>query len=484
MKKSKEVVPVSVSLSVLFDEEGNSRGFIGVSQDISLRKESEKALLEQKNILDYQAHHDVLTSLPNRLLFSDRLEQAVIKNSRHNENFALFFIDLDQFKQINDSLGHDYGDEVLQIVATRLQGLIRKEDTLARLGGDEFTILMHGISKAEDASSLAIKILKSLSQSMKIGENTLYISCSIGISLCPEDGTDVQNLLKFSDAAMYRAKDEGRNNFQFYSVEMTQRAFDHVAMEASLRNALVNDEFIVYYQTQIDALSDKIIGMEALVRWEHPTLGVVSPAHFIPIAEESGLIIQLDQWVMQTAMKQLRSWYNMDLNPGRLALNLAIKQLQQDDFLDILHDKLRESGCHAEWIELEVTEGKIMSHPEDAISMLEQLSALGIKLAIDDFGTGYSSLSYLKRLPIDKLKIDQSFIRDLPGDADDVGIVQAIIALSKSLHLDVIAEGVEQIDQKDFLVANGCSNIQGYLYHKPIPANEMEALLRSKKELS
>jgi len=285
--------------------------------------------------------------------------------------------------------------------------------------------------------------------------------------------------LKYADAAMYKAKDEGRNNFQFYSAEMTERAFEHVAMEASLRQALEKEEFIVYYQPQMDGIEDKLIGMEALVRWKHPTMGLVSPAKFIPIAEETGLIVPLDQWVMKTAMRQIVQWYEKGFNPGVLALNLAMKQLQQKDFITMFESLIQETGCKPEWLELEVTEGQIMLNPEDAVATLSEISDMGIELAIDDFGTGYSSLSYLKRLPIDKLKIDQSFVRELPYDEEDAAIAKAVIALSQSLNLSVIAEGVETVAQKDFLIENGCKNIQGYFYGRPMPAEEMKTILEA-----
>mgnify|MGYP002266590929 CR=1 FL=1 len=476
--KSNHRVSVALSVSLLRDEKDNPINIVCYSQDITQRKTAEDKLNRQKDILEYQAHHDGLTQLPNRLLFYDRLSQAIEKAKRNNSKLAIFFIDLDRFKQINDSLGHGLGDEVLQLVASRLLHIIRKEDTLARLGGDEFTILMEDLNNAQDASILAQKILKSLVEPMLISERTLYVSSSIGISLYPQDGDDPANLLKYADAAMYRAKDEGRDNFQFYLAEMTEMASEHIALETSMRQALNNEEFIVYYQAQTNGLNDKLIGMEALVRWEHPIMGLVSPAKFIPLAEETGLIIPLDQWVMKTAMNQIVQWYKEGLKPGVLALNLAIKQLQQKDFIDILGEMLHETGCRPEWLTLEVTESQIMTNPEKSIVILRQISDMGIEVAIDDFGTGYSSLSYLKRLPIDKLKIDQSFVQGLPDDEEDLGISKAVISLAQSLKLDVIAEGVETQSQKDFLVESGCIDIQGYFYARPMPADKMEMVLR------
>ena len=354
----------------------------------------------------------------------------------------------------------------------------RDKDTIARLGGDEFTVILEKLSQVQDASLIANKIIDAVSKAIIVDDNTFYVSCSIGISIYPNDGVSSQNLLKFADSAMYKAKSEGRNNYQYYNSVMTELAFERVVMEASLRAALSNEEFVVFYQPQVNAKTDKIIGMEALVRWQHPTMGLVSPAKFIPLAERTGLIVEIDRYVMKTAMTQFTQWHNLGLDTGVLAMNLAVKQLQEKDFIQILKNLLVETGCKPHCIELEVTEGQIMTKPEDAIKILQQISDLGIELAVDDFGTGYSSLAYLKKLPIDKLKIDQAFIKDLPDDEEDIGITKAVIALAQSLNLEVLAEGVETKGQKDFLLEHGCENIQGYYYSKPIPADELEVILR------
>lgn len=432
---------------------------------------------EQRDVLDYQTHYDELTKLPNRTLFYDRLNQAIQKGERKKLKSAIFFIDLDRFKQINDSLGHTIGDNVLKIIASRLQATMRKEDSISRVGGDEFSILIEGIEKIEDVSKLAQSIISVISKTIHTDGHTLYLTNSIGISIFPDDGIDANSLLKNADAAMHRAKEEGRNNFQYYSQEMTEHALERVVMEANIRKALKNEEFIVYYQPQVDGKTDKIVGMEALIRWQHPTDGFIFPDKFLPLAQETGLIIAIDKWVMKKAMEQFAKWYKKGLNPGILALNLSIKQLAQSDFITNLDSLLRNTECKTEWLELEITEGEIMKNPLDAIEKLKKIGNMGIEIAIDDFGTGYSSLSYLKRLPINKLKIDKSFVDGLPNDENDVGISKTIIALANSLKLNVIAEGVETKEQRDFLIENGCKNIQGYFYSKAISAMDMEKLL-------
>ena len=477
VKKSKELIPISFSLSLLRDENGNPTGIVGIYKDNTQRKKAEDALHEQKNILRYQAHHDALTGLPNRVLFNDRLEQGIEKSKRHQVGLALFFIDLDKFKHINDSLGHGVGDSVLKIVAKRLEGIIRKEDTLARLSGDEFTVIMEELTQPEDASLLAEKILKVLEEPMHIDDYILYVSGSIGISLYPQDATDAQSLLKYADTAMYKAKEEGRNNFQFYSSEMTELALEHMVMKTSLRQAIDNEEFTIHYQPQISTSTNTLVGLEALVRWEHPIMGTLTPNTFIPLAEETGMIVEIDQWVMKTAMQQIAKWYGAGLKPGVLALNVSTNQLESTDFFPKIEENMKRYGFKSKWLELEITEGQMLKKPEEVIDKLEKINDLGIGISIDDFGTGYSSLSLLKRLPINRLKIDQSFIRDIPDDEEDVAIVRAILALAGSLKLDLIAEGVETLAQRDFLIDNGCINIQGNYYSPPVPTEEMKKIL-------
>jgi len=455
----------------------NQDAFVLFDIDISKQIEDEILLEKQTQLLNYQANHDSLTQLPNRSLFLDRLEQSIASSKRNEEKFALLFIDLDQFKKINDSLGHHIGDEVLIESANRLSHALRDEDTLARLGGDEFTIILKNISDPKGAAVVAQKIVDLIKQPIIINTHRLYISTSIGISIYPDDSSSKENLLKFADTAMYKAKEEGRDNYQFYSSEMTAFAFERVVMENSLRVAIQEKQFIVYFQPQYSTLTDKIIGMEALVRWDHPHLGIVPPGKFISIAEESGLIVQIDTIVMEKAMEQFALWYKKGLHPGILALNLSMKQLDDKEFLTHLVETMETLNFNPLWLELEVTEGQVMHNPDLSIQKLHTITELGIEIAIDDFGTGYSSLSYLKKLPLDKLKIDQSFVHDIPNDEDDIAITKAIIALGKSLNLKLIAEGVETQEQKDFLTQNGCELIQGYFYSRPIPSDEIESIL-------
>ncbi|HEY9190092.1 MAG TPA: EAL domain-containing protein [Sulfurovum sp.] len=476
-KKSKVPVLINLSLSLLRDNENVPTGIVGYLQDITEQKQAEDALLAQQETLQYQAHYDALTGLPNRVLFTDRLAQSIQRSKRHQEGFALFFIDLDNFKHINDSLGHDVGDEVLKVVAQRIHNVIREEDTLARLSGDEFTLIMEDLMHPENATVLAESILHALETVIVIDRHTIYLTGSIGIAVYPQDATDTAALLKYADTAMYKAKQEGRNTFQFYAPEMTDFALKRMEMKTHLRQAIENEEFVICYQSQVDASTNTLIGVEALIRWQHPTLGLLSPDAFIPLAEETGIIVEIDQLVMRTAMKQMAQWYKKGLNPGRLGLNISIQHLERGDFLQKIKDCLNRNDFRANWLELEITERQMLKKPEEVIKKLGQIQALGIGISIDDFGTGYSSLSLLKRLPINRLKIDRSFIQDIPQDDEDMAIVRTIIVLAKSLNLDLIAEGIETAAQRDFLIDNGCHYFQGHYYSRPILAEEMEAVL-------
>jgi len=458
--------------TIIYEENGSIR-IVGIHTDITNQKKIEDELSTQKKQLEYLAHHDVLTDLPNRLLFHDRLKHSLMKAKRHNNLLAVLFIDLDHFKEINDSFGHDTGDEVLKIVTERFTERIRKEDTLARLGGDEFAILMEDLHSQEDAITLAEALLTIFKEPIVLDGYSYYLSCSIGISLFPEDDDDAKNLLKYADAAMYKAKENGRSGYAFYQEEMTEAALKKVVIETELRNALQEDQLIVYYQPQMNAKENLLTGMEALVRWEHPEAGFLTPDKFLAVAESSGLIIEVDRYIMQKAVEQLVAWHKEGLNPGILALNISVQQLHTKDFVSFVRTMLKQSGCYPHWIEFELTERGLMKNPTNAIKVLRELGDFGIDLAIDDFGTGYSSLSYLKKLPINRLKIDKSFVDELPSDEEDSAITRAVIALARSLNLDVIAEGVENEAQKEFLVENGCDKIQGYLYAKPMSAEDV-----------
>jgi diguanylate cyclase (GGDEF)-like protein len=386
-------------------------------------------------------------------------------------------VDLDHFKEINDSLGHFVGDEILIEVTKRIKEKLRESDTLSRLGGDEFAIIVNDLEDLECLPEIIKNIMQALKEPILVGNSSLYTRMSVGISVYPNDAKDVHSLLKYADSAMYKAKSDGRNTYRFYNENMTKKANERVLLESSLRESLDHDDFMVYFQPQIDILQNKIVGMEALVRWKHKTLGFVYPDAFIPLAEITGMIVELDRIVMKKAISQFHQWHKDGLNPGKLAINLSVKQLEQDDFIDFIKNLLADEHCDYRNIELEVTEGQIMHNPDKSIDILRQISELGISIAIDDFGTGYSSLSYLKKFPINKLKIDKSFIDGLPTDNEDAAITKAIINLCLSLNLKVIAEGVETQEQQDFLRDNGCRFVQGYYYSHPIPIEEMSKLL-------
>jgi len=449
------------------------------SRELTSHIELQNQLKEKQKHFHHLAHHDTLTGLPNRLLFMDRLEQTQLKSKRSGVPFALFFIDLDQFKQINDSVGHNIGDEVLIQTANKLKHCIRSDDTIARLGGDEFTIILASFSHIDDVSKIAQKVNRAVQKSMLIDGNNYHTTASIGISIYPQDATSIESLIRNADSAMFKVKEQGRNSFQFYTEELTQKAFKRVELENGLHNALAENYFTPWYQPQYEIASGKLIGMEALVRWDDPVRGIIPPNDFIPLAEESGLIIELGEQVIDQVMQQVVNWYKGGLEPGPVAINLSVKQLLMGDITATVKSLLAKNNCRVEWIELEVTEGFVMGKSEKAIKRLEELHNMGFKIAIDDFGTGYSSLAYLKHLPVSKLKIDRSFIQDLPIDKDDIGISKAVIALADGLNMEVIAEGVETQEQADFLLKEGCLLAQGYLYSKPLPADELTILLKN-----
>ena len=442
----------------------------------ALQAERQKAEAE----LQHMANHDVLTSLPNRSLLIDRMTQAITYANRLGEQVAVLLLDLDRFKNVNDSLGHDVGDKMITAIAKMLQSKVRDVDTVARLGGDEFVILIANVVNEDAVAILAQQMLSALAQPLTIHGQELYPAGSIGISLYPKDGADSQALLKNADTAMYRAKDAGRNNFQFYARAMNARALDRLKLEAALRNALLRNEFVLHYQPQMDIASGAIVGVEALLRWQPPHAEMIYPADFIPIAEETGLIVGIGEWVLRTACAQRQAWARNEGHPPlRMAINLSARQFKQQDIAKTVSRALEESGCEPGWLELEITESVLMDNPEAAAATLQKLSDMGVHLSIDDFGTGYSSLAYLKRFPIHTLKIDRSFVSDITCDADDAAIAKAVIALAHSMKLRVIAEGVESREQLDFLRGQMCDQMQGYHLSQPLPARLLENLLQA-----
>lgn len=458
---------------LVFDHSGKTISLIVAVLDFTEHKELKSELKENKELFKYKAYHDELTGLPNRALLLDRLTQKIHHSNRLGQKVAVIFIDLDDFKSINDALGHQIGDEYLIKISRIMKKHIRKSDTLSRLGGDEFGIVLAGIDNMPNLQLLLEHYIKIAETPIQIATEVIYPRMSIGVALYPDNGKTALELLKNADAAMYKAKNDGRHVYRFYDESMSIQAYQRIGLEKDLKNAIKHNELVVYYQPQIDAEQHKIIGMEALVRWQHPVKGLIPPGQFIPLAEETNLIRELNFWVMKTAILQHRLWHQSGKQAGVLALNIAVKQLECNDCFTKISNFLKEVNCKPQWIEIEVTEGQLMKSPEKVIEMLSKFHNLGIEIAIDDFGTGYSSLSYLKRFPIDKLKIDKSFIDNLPDDQDDVAITKTVIGLAKNLGLKVIAEGVENDKQKQFLIENGCKNIQGYYYSRPIPENEM-----------
>jgi len=444
--------------------------FISTGKDISERMRTQERL-------HYMAHHDALTKLPNRTLFLDRLHQAMARAHWHNRLIAVIFMDLDQFKEINDNFGHDCGDQLLIQLTQRLSSSLRSGDTIARFGGDEFSILLDDIASEQDVSVLAKKILDTLATPFKIHGHELLVTASIGVSIFPSDGSDSETLLRNADVAMYRAKHLGRNNYQFYSNEMSARAFERLSLENSLRHALKRQEFFLLYQPQVDSRSGDIISVEALLRWQHPELGVVSPNDFVPLLEETGLIVSVGDWALKTACKQAVQWHQSGFESLRMCVNLSSRQFNNPDFIQSFHRIIRDTEIKPELLELELTESMLMRNASKTISALNTLSHHGIQIAIDDFGTGYSSLNYLRRFPISTLKIDRSFVRDVIEDADDAAIASAIIVMAQSLNLNVVAEGVETKEQLNFLSERQCYEIQGNYFSAAIPASEIATLL-------
>lgn len=469
-KKSGELYYEEKTITPLKDAKGNITHFISTGKDITERMQTQERIY-------HLAYHDLLTQLPNRGLFVDRLNHALARQRDPNKFLAVLFIDLDRFKIINDTLGHDIGDRLLKMFSERIVKCLREGDTVARLAGDEFVILLEDITASEDVAPICRKILDSLTLPFQADGKELFVTGSIGISLNPADGVDAASLIRNADIAMYRAKELGRNNYQFYSSDMSVRAFERLNLETNLRHALKRDEFLIYYQPQVSSTTGKIVGVEALLRWRHPELGLLLPDQFISLLEETGLIISVGEWVLQAALSQAKKWQKMGFSPIRVSINLSSRQFDATCLKKIVMDLLEEIGLSSDWVGLEITESLLMNNENNSQETLRGLSMAGIQISIDDFGTGYSSLSYLKRLPIDTLKIDGSFIRDVIINPDDTAIVQAIIAMAKTLKLDVIAEGVETREQLEF-VRSSCVAIQGFVFSKPLPVDAATELLR------
>jgi diguanylate cyclase (GGDEF)-like protein len=449
------------------DANGAVSTLLAITRDITERKRSEERI-------QYLANFDALTGLPNRAQLDDHLKYALSIVKRSNGNLAVLFIDIDRFKDINDTLGHSVGDALLVKIAKRVQSVLREEDTASRLGGDEFILILPGCD-AQGAAQVAQKLLQVISEPSRIEQYDLAVTASIGIAIFPNDGVDLETLSKSADTAMYRAKHEGRNGYRFFTSQMQARAIRSMQLLNALRHALELGQFQVYYQPQISIRDGRIIGVEALLRWQHPELGNVKPAEFIPVAEDSGLILTIGEWVLHTAVKQLKCWLDNGLSPMVMAVNLSVVQFRHSSLPDMVSRILNEVQLPSQYLELELTEGVAMNEPERAIAVMNNLHERGIRMSIDDFGTGYSSLNYLKRFKVYKLKIDQSFVRDIIFDPEDKAIVAAIISMSKNLGLKTIAEGVETYEQLAFLNEHGCDDAQGYYYSEPLSPAQIEA---------
>ncbi|TNC99779.1 MAG: diguanylate cyclase/phosphodiesterase with PAS/PAC sensor(s) [Gallionellaceae bacterium] len=468
--KEGHLYPKWMKIIALKDDADRVTHYISIATDISARKEAEESI-------EFLAYYDVLTGLPNRTLLHDRIKQQISAAHRDKQKFAVMFLDLDRFKYVNDSMGHAVGDQLLQVVASRLLEKVREGDTVSRIGGDEFVILLRD-TDAEGAAHVAQILLDELSLPCDLNGIPFPVHATIGISLFPDNGSDIGTLLKQADAAMYRAKEEGRNNFRFFTDEMNTRINRIFSMEKDLRLATERKEFSLFFQPQMDMTSGKICGAEALIRWDHPEKGRISPAEFIPVAEETGQIIAIGEWVLRTACGKIAEWRQQGIRPFPVAVNLSLRQLLQPDFAQLVAAMLERYGLLPNELELEFTESILLSEASIALDFMTSMRKLGVRLSIDDFGTGYSSLSYLKKMPVHKLKIDQSFIRDIHADQNDEAIVRSIIALARHFNLSVIAEGIETREQLDFLKRLGCDEMQGYFYAPPLPENEFLRFVR------
>ena len=464
--------PIDDAVSPIHDREGLATGAVIVFRDVS----AARVMAMQ---MTHSAQHDFLTGLPNRMLLNGRISQAITMVPRHLKQVAVLFLDLDGFKHINDSLGHPIGDKLLQSVARRLVGCVRESDTVSRQGGDEFVVLLSGAEQWEDAATVATRMLQAVAEAHTIDQHDLHVTTSIGVSVYPDDGRDAETLIKNADTAMYQAKENGRQNYQFFKPAMNVRAVERQSIEESLRRALERQEFVLHYQPKISLRTGAITGAEALIRWTHPTRGTIPPAQFIPIAEDCGLILPIGDWVLRGACEQARAWADAGLPLATMAVNVSAMELRHEKFLDGLFRILGDTGLDPKALELELTESVLMKHAESAASILQTVRKAGVQVAVDDFGTGYSSLSYLRKFPIDALKIDQSFVSQIASQGDDSSIVTAVISMARSLRLRVVAEGVETLEQLAFLQAHECDEAQGYYFGRPVPAQQFAQALET-----
>jgi diguanylate cyclase (GGDEF)-like protein/PAS domain S-box-containing protein len=465
-------IPIEDSVAAIHDREGQAIGAVIVFRDVSAAR---AMALE----MTHSAQHDFLTGLPNRMLLNDRVNQAITLAPRHMKKVAVLFLDLDGFKHINDSLGHPIGDKLLQSIAKRLVECVRGSDTVSRQGGDEFVVLLSEVAHAEDAAISALRMLEAVAQAHSIDGHDLHVTTSIGVSVYPDDGQDAETLIKNADTAMYQAKENGRQSYQFFKPAMNVRAVERQSIEENLRRALERQEFSLHYQPKVNLRTGEITGAEALLRWTHPVRGPVSPGQFIPVAEDCGLILPIGQWVLREACKQARAWAEAGLPATTMAVNISSMEFRDDNFLDSIFAILKETGLDPRALELELTESVLMKRAESAATVLKTLRASGVRVAVDDFGTGYSSLSYLRKFPIDALKIDQSFVRQITMAPDDTTIVTAVISMGRSLKLRVVAEGVESQQELEFLRAHQCDEAQGYYFSRPVLPQHFAQLLKT-----
>jgi diguanylate cyclase (GGDEF)-like protein/PAS domain S-box-containing protein len=465
-------VPIEDSVAPIHDRQGHATGAVIVFRDVS----AARAMALQ---MTHSAQHDFLTGLPNRMLLSDRVSQAITMAPRHMKKVAVLFLDLDGFKHVNDSLGHPFGDKLLQSIAKRLVDCVRASDTVSRQGGDEFVVLLSEMEQSEDAAITARRMLQAVAEAHPIDQHDLHITTSIGVSVYPDDGTDAETLIKNADTAMYQAKENGRQSYQFFKPAMNVRAVERQSIEENLRRAVERQEFSLHYQPKISLRTGEITGAEALLRWTHPIRGPISPAQFIPVAEDSGLILPIGNWVLREACKQARTWIDAGLPLTTMAVNISAMEFRNEDFLEGIFTALKDTGLEPRSLELELTESVLMKRAESTESILKTLRASGIQLAVDDFGTGYSSLSYLRKFPIDALKIDQSFVRQITTTPGETSIVTAIISMGRSLKLRIVAEGVETPEELAFLQALHCDEAQGYLFSRPVASGQFAKLLKA-----